>query len=60
MNLVQLEEAKRRRMVTPAQEWKLIQSAIKFADTQQPVSRCSPRACKSNEARILKRRGPAG
>lgn len=54
MNLVQKEEEKRRRMLTPEEEWKFIQAAIKFADAQQPVSRCSPQACKENERRLLK------
>jgi hypothetical protein len=50
------ESAKRDRCLSDQQRWAMLQSAIDWADRQQPFSRNSPKACRLNEERINARR----
>jgi hypothetical protein len=52
-SLVQREAQKRDRVLGPEDRWRWIEQAIAWSDTQRPVSRATPAACKANEAKHL-------
>lgn len=52
-DLIAAEEAKRDRHLDPAERWRLIQSAIAWAESQQTVGRNTKEACLANQARLL-------
>lgn len=58
--LIAAEEAKRERRLDPAERWRLIQSAIAWAESQQTVRRSTKESCLANQARLLARLRVAG